>query len=384
MRIKIKYIFLFIILLLVVFKVNATHIVGGEIYYENLGGNNYKIHLKVYRDCLNGIPPFDNPAVISIFDSNSNFVTSLSVPLTSSITVPPTNNSPCAPATAGNACVEEAIYETTVNLPPLVGGYTLAYQRCCRNGTILNLVNPGNVGATYWEHIPGPEVVAVNNSPRFTNRPPIYICANIPISFDHAATDPDGDVLVYSLCDPFNGLDPCCPIIPSAQGACASGCPVGSSTFPPPYVPVPFLSPYSSSFPMASSPAININSTTGFLNGNPTILGQWVVGVCVSEFRNGVLIGTHHRDFQFNVINCPFVVHAGIVSQTTSNNGSGTGYCNGNTITYSNNSSGNFSSFHWDFGDLSTLADTSNVFNPTYTFQTFEVSASVERSPKSQ
>ena len=350
--------------------VDATHIVGGEIYYEKLGGNNYKIHLKVYRDCLNGIPPFDNPAVISIFDVNGNLVTSLSVPLTSSITVPPTNNSPCAPVTAGNACVEEAIYETIVNLPPLVGGYTLAYQRCCRNGTILNLVNPGNVGATYWEHIPGPEVITANNSPHFTNRPPIYICANIPISFDHVATDPDGDSLVYSLCDPFNGLDPCCPIIPSAQGACAPGCPIGSSTFPPPYTPVPFLLPYSSSFPMASNPAININPVTGFLNGNPTTLGQWVVGVCVSEYRNGVLIGTHHRDFQFNVINCPFVVHAGITSQTTSNNGLGTGYCNGNTVSYSNNSSGNSSTFHWDFGDLSTTADTSNLFNPTYTFQT--------------
>lgn len=350
----------------------ATHIVGGEIYYDNLGGDNYRIRMKVYRDCLNGVPPFDNPAFFTIFDASGNVVTTLQVSLTSSITVPPTNNSPCAPTTAGNACVEEAIYEAIVNLPPLAGGYYITYQRCCRNGTILNLVNPGGVGATYWEHIPGPEVVTVNSSPRFTNRPPIYICNGIPIAFNHAATDPDGDSLVYSLCTPFNGLDGCCPVIGTGPAPVGPQCSVPPATCPsvntaPPYISVPFLAPYSSSYPMSSSPAININPITGFLDGVPNIIGQWVVGVCVSEYRNGQLIGVHHRDFQFNVINCPFVVSADIISQTTTNNGAGTGYCNGFTVSYSNNSF-NGSAYLWDFGDPSTSSDTSNVYNPTYTF----------------
>ena len=331
--------------------------------------------MKVYRDCLNGIPPFDDPAFFTIFDASGNVVTTLQVALTSSTSVPPTNNSPCAPVSAGNACVEEAIYETTVNLPPLTGGYYIVYQRCCRNGTILNLINPGAVGATYWEHIPGPEVVAVNSSPRFTYRPPIYICNGIPIAFNHIATDPDGDSLVYSLCTPFTGLDGCCPVVtnpaisPNTGSAQCfsppSSCPTTNS--PPPYLSVPFTAPYTSSYPMASSPAININPNTGFLDGVPNIIGQWVVGVCVSEYRNGQLIGVHHRDFQFNVINCPFVVSADIVSQTTTNNGQGTGFCNGFTISYYNNSF-NGTTYHWDFGDPATLADTSDAYNPTYTF----------------
>lgn len=318
--------------------------------------------MKVYRDCLNGVPPFDSPAFFTIFDASTTVVTTLQIPITSSLTVPPTNNSPCAPAAAGNACVEEAIYTFTINLPPLTGGYYIAYQRCCRNGTILNLINPGSVGATYWEHIPGPEQVAVNNSPRFTYRPPIYICKDNPISFDHVATDPDGDSLVYNLCTPFDGLDANCPVIDPNNTACPL------SNTPPPYVSVPFISPYSTSYPMASNPAININPQTGFLNGDPTLQGQWVVGVCVSEYRQGQLIGVHYRDFQFNVIICPFVVHADIVSETTTNNGQGTGYCNGFTISYANASTGNLTSYHWDFGDTLTLADTSNVKNPTYTF----------------
>lgn len=328
--------------------------------------------MKVYRDCLNGVPPFDSPAFMTIFDANGNVYTTLNVPISYSITVPPTNNSPCAPTASGNACVEEAYYEATVALPPSTGGYYVAYQRCCRNNTILNLINPGGVGATYWEHIPGPEVVTVNSSPRFTFRPPIYICANLPIAFNHVATDPDGDSLVYTLCDPFNGLDACCPIIGTGPAAPGGQCPsppavCPSNNTPPPYISVPFAAPYSASYPLASSPAININPTTGFLNGNPSIQGQWVVGVCCEEYRNGQLIGVHHRDFQFNVIACPFVVSADIVGQTTTNNGQGTGYCNGFTISYYNNSF-NGTTYFWDFGDPNTTSDTSSAYNPTYTF----------------
>lgn len=334
--------------------------------------------MKVYRDCINGSPfaPFEgfpdpngniNPAVFTVFDALGNVIlSSIFTPISKS-PVPPSNNSPCAPTTSGNVCVEEAIYEATVNLPPLPGGYYIAYQRCCRNGTILNLINPGAVGATYWEHIPGPEVVAVNNSPRFSNRPPTYICSNIPIAFDHVATDPDGDSLVYSLCSPFDGLSSACPLVSPAN---ANGCPTVNEA--PPYPAVPFDAPYSGAFPLASNPAININPQTGFLNGNPTILGQWVMGVCVSEYRNGVLIGVHHRDFQFNVINCPFIVSAGIVSQTTTNNGQGTGFCNGLTITYANDSypplGQNGTTYLWDFGDPNTTTDTSSLWNPSYTF----------------
>lgn len=341
----------------------STHVVGGEIYYDYLGGNNYKIHMKVYRDCLNGVPPFDDPAFFTVFGAGGNVVTTLQVSVTSTITVPPTNNSPCAPSEEGNACVEEAIYETIINLPPISGGYYIAYQRCCRNHTILNVVDPGNVGATYWEHIPGPEDAVINSSPRFVKRPPIYICAGTPIAFDHSAIDPDGDSLVYTLCTPFNGLGPPCPVIDANN----SNCPFPLANTPPPYVSVPFAAPFSASYPMSSSPAININPVTGFLDGVPDMQGQWVVGVCVDEYRNGVLIATHHRDFQFNVIACPFVVAADIVSQTTTNNGAGTGFCNGFTISYHNNSF-NGSTYFWDFGDPNSTTDTSTAYNPTYTF----------------
>jgi len=36
--------------------------------------------------------------------------------------------------------------------------------------------------------------------------PPLFICVNQPFTFNHAATDPNGDSLVYSLYTPYNDV----------------------------------------------------------------------------------------------------------------------------------------------------------------------------------
>jgi len=328
----------------------ATHIVGGEIYYDCLGNNNYAITLKIYRDCYNGTAPYDSPALLYIFNSSGTLLDSVPIAFPGSTILPASISNPClVPPT--NICVEEAIYQTTINLPALAGGYDLTYQRCCRNGTILNLANPNNEGATYLAHIPDPGIAVCNSSPRFNHFPPIFVCVGIPLTFDHSATDLDGDSLYYQFCDPYSGLDPNCPQL-------GSGCATAPS---PPIGFVQWFPPYSSSYPMSSSPAMSLNPHTGLLTGTPNMMGQWVVGVCASEYRNGVLVSVNKRDFQFNVVNCPNIPVASIPAQTT--------FCTGFTVNF-NQSSINAFTYHWDFGDLSTLADTSNLWNTTYTFPT--------------
>ena len=250
----------------------ATHIVGGEIFYDCLGNNNYRITLKVYRDCINGQAPYDNPATIGIFDVNGNLLDTLSMVFPGSSPVPPTINSVCyTPPTS--VCVEEAVYVEIKNMPNIPAtGLFLTYQRCCRNNSILNLVNPGNVGASYDIRIPPPSQAICNNSCRYNNFPPIYLCQGAPLVFDHSATDPDGDSLVYELCDPFDGADPLTPMPVPPAG--------------PPYAFVPFISPYSGSYPLSSNPALSIDPVTGLLTGTPNLAGQWVVGVCCKEYRN--------------------------------------------------------------------------------------------------
>ena len=55
-------------------EIQATHIVGGEIFYESLPNNNYLITLIVYRDCgpanVNQTD-FDQSASVGIFSTTS-------------------------------------------------------------------------------------------------------------------------------------------------------------------------------------------------------------------------------------------------------------------------------------------------------------------------
>ena len=60
-------------------EVHATHIVGGEIGYRCLGNDMYEIRLRVFRDCDTGVPWFDNPASVGVFDSNDSLIFDLRV-----------------------------------------------------------------------------------------------------------------------------------------------------------------------------------------------------------------------------------------------------------------------------------------------------------------
>lgn len=342
-----------IIFLLLAIKANATHIVGGEIYYDYLGSNNYQITLKLYRDCFAGVAAYDNPANVFIFDSNGNLVDSVQIPFPGSVVLPSSISNPCF-TPPSNVCVEEAVYQTVVNLPPIAGGYNITYQRCCRNNSILNLINPGDVGSTYMTHVRDPTIATNNTSPHFINLPPIFLCEGVPFTFDHAAVDADGDSLYYELCDPYTGLTSSCPILGPLAG---TGCPQVAS--PPPFATVPWLAPYSATNPLSANVPLAINPQTGFMNATPDLIGQWVVCVCVSEYRNGVLISVTKRDFQFNVVNCPNLPVASIPEQTL--------FCNGYTVNF-NSASLNAFSYHWDFGDNSITNDTSNLENTQWTY----------------
>jgi hypothetical protein len=83
---------------------------------------------------------------------------------------------------------------------------------------------------------------------------------------------------------------------------------------------VNYLGGYSGTYPIDANPALSITPNAGYITGTPTNIGQYVVGVCVSEYRNGVLLSTNKRDFQFNVLFCDAAI-ASIPAQTA--------FCNG-------------------------------------------------------
>ncbi|MBC7694423.1 MAG: T9SS type A sorting domain-containing protein [Burkholderiales bacterium] len=287
----------------------ASHIVGGEISYRPLTNNNYEIKITVYRDCYFGIPPFDNPLVVSVFNSGGTLVQNVPFNFLGLDTVSMGAYLGACLVAPVSYCIEKTTYCDTLNLPLLTGGYTIVTQRCCRSSNLLNLLNPNQIGSTYWTHIPGPEVTTINSSPVFSNEPAFLFCNGNSNSYNDGATDADGDSLAYSFSTPFAGLDACCPLV-STTGTVPSGtctnlppsCPTACSQ--PPYQPVVYINPYQSNYPIASFPAIAIDPSTGIINLTPNLTGDFAVGVCVKEYRNGILLGTYYRDFQAKVYNC--------------------------------------------------------------------------------
>jgi gliding motility-associated-like protein len=328
----------------------AAHIIGGELSYVALGGNDYRLRLELYRDCAGGGAPFDDPVTLFVYRADAGVLErTVTINLGAVTDVSPDLSDPCL-ISPPLVCVERTVYLATVNLPPLPGGYEVVYQRCCRNNTIINLNNPGNTGSTYVATIPDPGTVP-NNSPRFDEQPPLAICRDEPLDVDHSATDPDGDNLVYRLCAPNSGATPGCP--QPAGILTAPGCPAEPG--PPPYAWVNYVPPYSDGYPLDAAPALAIDPVTGRLSGRPLVEGQYVVGICADEYRGGTLLATHARDFQFNVVNCDRSIVAATAEDVVN--------CNDFTVSFPNFSTG-ASGYFWDFGPAGTSTDDS----PTVTF----------------
>jgi hypothetical protein len=189
----------------------ATHLVGGNLAYEFVGVQpngdfRYILKLNYYFDCGSnsnwqppGIPTNMSVAVYAHDDPADIFPTnagnypkygSTDVDMVYSSTVQeyfeinPNNPSGCNVGT--NTCVYTVLYTGQIDLAPnnpstgqpVIGGYFLIHEACCRNGGgngIDNIQNPGSAGMAFYAYIPpyGFE----NNSPIFTDNPVPFICA---------------------------------------------------------------------------------------------------------------------------------------------------------------------------------------------------------------
>lgn len=341
-----RKILLIFILLFLTGKGFAAHIIGGEMYYECLGNNIYEVTMKLYRDCNSTGAPFDAPATFAVFDESNMLVTSFISFLTFQSDVEPDLSSPCL-SFPPDICVEEGVYVFTVQLPSNTMAYQIVYQRCCRNSTIQNLIFPGDQGLTIVAEIPPASLAECNNMPSYNNFPPPVLCGQEYFEFDHSATDLDGDSLVYSLCSPFIG------------GTTANPAPNPPSN--PPYDEVMWGAAYDALNPLNADPGLSIDPVTGLLTGTPTQLGQYVVGVCVEEWRDGQLLSVNTRDFQFNVALCEQTYSAIIADPDPAD------LCEDLTFQFENLSDPT-NSFIWDFGDPTTEDDVSTMYSPSYTY----------------
>ena len=350
---------LLVLIPIFVFSVSAkaSHIIGGEIKYECVGDNQYLVTLILYRDCTS-LTPFDNPAYMTVFTQSGELVTNFTLTSPVITDIPAESDNPCLDA-PDDICVEQAIYTKTITLVDSEEGYLLVYQRCCRNAGIVNLNSPDDTGATSTQEIPPNADAECNNSPVFNALPPTVICLDDPIVFDHSATDIDGDSLVYDFFWPYQGASAAVPAPTIASD--------------PPYDGVVWEVGFDEFYPITAAPAFSIDPVTGLLTGTATAEGRYVVGVVCKEYRDGVWLGDHIRDFQFNVVECtPSVVaQLSIEDVIFDDIDSSAVYldCQDFLVNFDNFSTGGVSYF-WDFGDggTSTEVDPTHIYTDTGTY----------------
>ena len=278
-----------------VFSARATHIVGGEFELSHLAANRYRLALIVYFDAVNGNPgALDQNVVVHIFSkANNRHVTTYNMPLQSNALVDYTNPD-CG---IGDLITRRLEYFMNIELLPEnytdPAGYYIVWERCCRNGTIDNIIEPGAAAQAFYMEFPP----LIKNGQRFINSspslfPPLsdYACVDQPFYFDFAGTDADGDSLVYSLAVPLNGHST--PNEPRPLNPQAG-----------PYETVDWRAGYGPENMIPGDPSLNIDKK-GLVTVKPSQPGLYVFSVICEEYRDGSKIGTVVRDFQMLVINC--------------------------------------------------------------------------------
>ena len=342
----------------------ASHIFGGEMIYQYLGPGSlsntkkYRITLKLYRDNTGGGAAMPTNVYIGVFDYGTKLhypttQTYYDVPRTM-ITPVPINVSPCI---TGNIVGDYSIgeYSFTVDLPNNSEGYICAYETCCRIAGLQNTNPAGGAagpGSTYVCKIPGTNTLPANehnSSPQFVTSLDI-VCKDNPFTWNFSATDPDGDSLAYFFTAAYNRT------IANDAGNVA---PAPPASFPPPDYPlVVYANGYTSTQPLGS--AVTINPIAGIITGIAPTLGNYVTAVIIKEYRNGVLIGEHRKDFILRVQDCD------IPQATLSPRGT---TCDGFTLNFQNETpSPLINSYFWDFGVPLVTDDTSTAANPTFTY----------------
>ncbi len=502
MKILFRNIIVLLVILLSNRKAFSTHVVGGSLTYRKTGVSTYVITLKLYRDCSLAsnlaLPGFADVEIRGPYGVTFSPNKIVSLPRISITVLNPVIDT-CV--IDPGVCVQEGIYQATVNNLPNDVAYHMYYQVCCRNHSINNVVDPGDVGESFYAYIPSDTVnsesivtrsiwledfnlssgatidsgttkwsrtyagggaaqvnvsktfiaqnttsavtwlsepvniaaypggvdlsmqlfnsgnleagdslksfysidggafvafpingdlegtflngisaeargiigttvtikvvmknnfnnehyyidnVAIvrpptnvastinNSNPVFNNFPPIFVCVSETLDVDYSASDSDGDSLAYSFYRPYNSTNP-------------SYSSNDSIIFP----TIPYVAGYTYTTPLGAGSLV-LNPQTGMLTVQPSTIGQFVVGVLVREYRNGILIGYNSRDFQFNVLYCPPIATA-IIDKTLP--------CNDSTLTASSQMTAD--SYHWDFGVSNTLADTARTQSVVYNY----------------
>jgi hypothetical protein len=277
---NISILFFISIILFKPLYLKGTHLAGAELSYTCITNNTFNVEFSFYGDCNGSGHPLGVGIIVQSISCNVHFDDTIMVVPDSTQQIffacqdLPTQ---CDDTSSLSPGIRKFKYSGVITLPMQCSDWVFSWEYCCRNCDITNLPLPaclaGSGVGMYVSASLDNLNINCNSTPYFTNPPIMFVCVGQTLIYDHGAIDADGDSLVYSLVDPL----------------------IDAIT------PVPFLSGYSATAPIISSPALTIDPFTGDINMTPTQLQVCVLAVLVQEFRNGLLIGHVNRDMQVYV-----------------------------------------------------------------------------------
>ena len=248
----------------------ASHINGGNISYECLGSDTFRVNLTLVRDCYGIAAPL-SPSVTIDPSCNTSFTTTLAID--TSYYVYFNCDSTTSACNGGTIPGYEIIHYTGITTISDTCSITLSYNTCCRSSSLVNVTNSGSQMVDI-QTIFNPQVAPCNNSVVVTSPSNVFLCANgsDTIPFSIGAYDPDGDELRYRFgCPPTTGFN--------------------------------YSFPHSCLTPIAGT---SINPLTGEITlFEPMGLGTHHVGIYITELApNGDTIADTYHEIMVTAINC--------------------------------------------------------------------------------
>lgn len=261
----------------------ATHIYGADFYYTHNSGNLYTITLVVYGDCSGQSFPALQGATpqINIYNGGAFYMNTTLQQNGVGVEVTPVcpnqiNNTTCKGGTVPG--VSRFTYTRMVTLNGASPEWLFRFDGAMGNssaGRSNNITNIVGSGSSLMSLVATLNTsLGHNSSPTFTTIPTPFYSVNISQQYNQGAVDPNNDSLNFELADALEGA--------------------GTVTY---------QTGYSGNNPLSTTAgAFSFSPTTGQMVFTPNILQQSLVVNKVTEYRNGVVVGTASREMTFVVL----------------------------------------------------------------------------------
>lgn len=282
----------------------ASHIVGADLYYTWITGNNYRVTVVLYGDCgPSSAGAFANlPTAqpqVCVYDGATLLATlacTINAP-SAGVEITPVcpdslSRSQCVNTSNSIPGIKKFVYSQTVTLSGPSANWRFTFTgnlgaagSAGRAAAIDNITGAG--GTTLGLEATLDNTLYNNTSPSLTVVPTPFFCLSTPICYTPGAIDPDDDSLRFNL-------------VPAINGTTACGSTPGTVTY---------IAPLTATAPLRVTPgSFSFNAVNGQVCFTPNVTQRSIVTYKVSEYRDGNLVGTCMREMTFLVRPCAIQV----------------------------------------------------------------------------